>query len=269
MCEPKEPSHFVAPDQLKTLFPWAWRQGYWKSEARYLELFRTAGAATILGEASVFYTHMPSASGVAERISRFNPDARLIYVMRDPIERTISHYWHNVMHFGEHRSLSDAIIRDPRYTDVSDYAMQLDSYFAFFDREQIKVLTFEELIEHPDRTVNSIFTWLKLDGFAAASSFQPQNVTPETISGSIWLWRRLRRRPGPLRDAIDRLPASVRRFGARLVTREVSPASVDRSGIVEYLRPLQQRRTEALTNLIGRDFPEWTTLYPPARGCTR
>jgi hypothetical protein len=90
MCRPKEPSYFVEPGQLQKLSYGIWRQGYWKSEEAYLKLFRSAGIATILGEASSYYLHLPFASGVPERICQFNPDARLIYLMRDPIERTIS-----------------------------------------------------------------------------------------------------------------------------------------------------------------------------------
>ena len=78
-----------------------------------------AGTAPIVGEASVHYTYLPLSSGVAEKIHRFNPDARLLYVMRDPIERTLSHYWHRVQRLGEHRSLSTAIKNDPQYTDVA------------------------------------------------------------------------------------------------------------------------------------------------------
>jgi hypothetical protein len=262
MCEPKEPCHFVNPDQLSVLFPWAWRQGFWKSESRYLQLFASSGAATILGEASVFYSFMPMASGVAEKISRFNSDARLIYVIRDPIERTISHYWHNVQHFGENRSPSAAIIHDPQFTYVSDYAMQLAEYFKYFNRKQIKILTFEELTRSTGETIESVTRWLELEDFSVLPEAPPQNVTPDRFGRTIGIWRRLRRQNRLLRAAADRIPTSVRRLGARLMTREVSPGDVDLSEVVAYLRPLQQRQTEALTRLVGRAFLEWTTLNP-------
>jgi hypothetical protein len=71
------------------------------------------------------------------------------------------------------------------------------------------------------------------------------------------------RQQNPLvRAAVDRLPAPVRRFGAGLVAREVNPGGADLSGIVEYLRPLQLRQTDALASLLGRDFPQWATLKP-------
>ena len=97
-------------------------QGYWRSQEAYLELFNASGSRPYVGEASVYYTHLPLATGVADRIFRFNPDARLIYIMRDPVERTISHYWHRVIHNNELRPIALAIKNDRQYCDVSYYA---------------------------------------------------------------------------------------------------------------------------------------------------
>jgi len=260
MSEPKEPCYFVEPKDLETVFPWMWRRGYWKHEQNYLGLFESAADAPVVGEASVFYTYKPLAPGVAERLSRFNPDARLIYLMRDPVERTISHYWHNVRYFGEHRPIGRAVREDRQYLDVGDYTMQLEEYLKFFPREQILTLTFEDLTEHLETTMAAVFSWLHLDGSVALPKVPPQNVTPAHFGGPVWMWRRLRQQNPLMRTAVDRLPAAVRRFGAGLVTREVNPGVADLSGIVDYLRPLQLRQTDALSSLLGRDFPRWTTL---------
>jgi len=264
LSDPKEPSHFVDPAQLRDLWPRAWEQGYWKSEDAYLDLFRSAGTAPIIGEASVHYTHFPRAWGVAERIHRFNPDARLLYLMRDPIERTLSHYWHRARWFREYRSLSTAIKNDPQYVDVSHYAMQLTPYFKLFPRDQIKAVTLEELIGNTRATVESIMRWLKVDCSIPVPSLSPENVTPETIEQRIGggLFDDLRTKNRLLREVIDRSPAFLRRAGARMMTKRIVRAAVDTSEIVQYLRPLQQKQTEELAQLLGRQFPEWTTLYP-------
>src|SRR5271168_2107075 len=101
MSSPKEPCHFVDPQVLRGVWPEMWRNGYWASDARYLALFARAGSAAVIGEASVFYSQEPLFAGVPERIVAFNQDARFIYIMRDPVERTISHYWHRVRWWGE------------------------------------------------------------------------------------------------------------------------------------------------------------------------
>ena len=129
----------MEPTQLRAIWPWGWEQCYWKSEERYLELFQRAGAATILGEASVHYTRMRLwRRAFLKSFINLIPPPRIIYVMRDPIERTISHYSHRVRWLGKSRSLSPAIKDDPQYRDVSYYAMQLVPYFKLFGRDQIK-----------------------------------------------------------------------------------------------------------------------------------
>jgi hypothetical protein len=263
MCPFKEPSYFVDPTQLQKFSYGFWASGHWKSKEDYLRLFRSAGTATILGEASVCYSHLPFFFGVPERISKFNPDARLIYVMRDPIERTISHYWQRVRSNGEHRLPLDAIKNDPLYRDVSYYAMQLLPYFERFSRDQIRLLTFEEMISNPSEVIGSIFRWLNLDASVVTSKNpEARNTTPELIaqpilSGALHrLWHENRL----FRLAVDCVPISVRKVGSRMVRQQKSRLDVDTSDVVQYLRPLQQRQTQELTELIGREFPEWTTL---------
>jgi len=81
MCRKKEPDYFI--EQCN------WSRG----ERWYLSLFARAGDKPIIGESSTGYTQAPRFHGVPQRIRGFRPDARFVYIMRDPIERTISHYW--------------------------------------------------------------------------------------------------------------------------------------------------------------------------------
>ena len=114
---PKEPSYFVDPDQLEQVYPSIWEMGFWKSEERYLSLFDGAEGCAVIGEASQNYARLARVTGVAERIAAFNPDARFLYIMRDPVRRTISHYWYMVNSYGEGRPMLTAVREDPDYTD--------------------------------------------------------------------------------------------------------------------------------------------------------
>ncbi len=263
MSDPKEPCAFVEPEQLRPLFRWAWDQGYWRDWERYLQLFESGRGAKVAGEGSVYYTHLPLATGVPKRLHQFNPNSRLLYVMRDPIERAISHYWHQVRWHGEHRSLSSAIKNDPRYQDVSNYAMQLTPYFELFAREQIKTLTFEELTNRTESTITDIFRWLKVDRSTAFEAVPPQNVTPELIEqrrgGGLLTGLRYKNRL--LKMTMDSVPKSIMRFAVRLGSRKVARLRIEATDIAHYLRPLQRKQTAELTKLLGREFPEWTTLY--------
>lgn len=263
MCEPKEPCYFLAPDLLRRYWPEMWERRYWEDESRYLELFAGAGEAAVIGESSTDYSKLPRFDGVVERIRAFNPEARFIYIMRDPVERTLSHYWHMVGHRGERRGLLEALRADPHYAEVSDYAMQLRPYLEAFGPERLLTLTFEELKAEPLATVQRVFAWLGVAAdFAPPNLGERENVTAarvEQVSGLGLLHRlrhsRLWERVGP------RVPPGIRALGVKLAVKQVDRSMVDRNAAIEYLRPLQRARTAELESLLGRSFAQWTTLY--------
>jgi Sulfotransferase family len=267
MCSPEEPSYFVEPGQLRTLWPEAWDQGFWRSEEHYLRLFQDCGDALVLGESSTNYTKGPLVDGVPERIHDFNPDARFIYLMRDPIERTISHYWHMVRYHAERRPMLEAIKTDPQYLDVSHYAMQLMPFLDQFGPEHVAVLTFEQLTRDPVEAMRPLYEWLDVDAtLADASRFdEAENVTPDVLRMAAWhgALQQLRQ-SRPFRLLTPYLPRRLRERAVRLATRQVERRALDISGVVEALRPIQLLQTAALARLVGREFPEWTTLYGKA-----
>jgi hypothetical protein len=264
MCRPEEPSYFVDPRQLRALWPEAWDCGFWRSEENYLRLFQAAPDVVLLGEASTSYTKRPLVSGIPERIRSFNPDARFIYLMRDPVERTISHYWHMVRFNAERRPILKAVRSEPQYLDVSYYAMQVRPYLDLFGPERVAVLTFEQLTATPVPTMRLLYGWLGLDGSTAdISGFEEaENVTPEVLhmASGYGVLRRLRQ-SRPLRYLMPSLPPIVRQLSLRLATKPVQWRSVATTDAVDFLRPIQRQQTEELMQLLGRDFPEWTTLY--------
>jgi hypothetical protein len=264
MSEPKEPCFFIEPDVLKTYWPEMWRQGIWKSEAAYLALFPEKSGALYFGESSTDYSKAPKLSGVVEKLAAFSPDARIVYIMRDPVERTISHYWHMAEHRGEVRKPLDAIVQDSHYTEVSHYAFQLRPYIERFGHEHVYALTFETLKSHPRETVQALYVWLGVDAnFEPADLRSARNATPAAVRqrrpGRGWLDRL---RHSALWDSVEGYcPPALRKLGVRMVERPVQPKNVDMSEVISYLRELQRPQIADLAKLLGRDFPEWKTLY--------
>jgi hypothetical protein len=264
MSEPKEPCYFIDPNVLKSHWPEMWKRGFWKSEEAYLALFQNKSEAIYFGESSTDYSKAPKLDGVVERLAAFNPDARIVYIMRDPVERTLSHYWHMAEHRGEVREPKEALMRDPHYTEVSYYAYQLRPFIERFGREKVYTLTFEALKEHPEETVQNLFAWLGVDADFVPDDLQgARNATPESVRqkrpGRTWLDRF--RHTGLWNKLGDYFPSSVRKFGVSLVEKPVNPKSLDSREIKAYLRKLQRPQVKELSQLLGREFPEWKTLY--------
>jgi len=267
MCEPKEPCHFIPPEVLASYWPEMWRRGYWKSETAYFALFPAKPGARYYGESSTDYAKRPRIDGVAERIAAFNPQARFIYIMRDPVERTISHYWHMVELRGELRAPLDAIVGDPHYMEVSHYADQLAPYIERFGRERIHTLTFEELKRDPQKALRGVYAWLGVDAdFVPDEVVAAQNVTADEVRqkrGSMSLLDRLRH--SDAWSAAGRyVPSPLRKMGVALVEKKVTRREVSMDTVVAHLRPLQQAQTRVLQAQLGRRFDDWTTLWGTA-----
>lgn len=133
---------------------------------RYTELFAAAGPEQMIGERSTTYLHDPAA---ASRIAEILPDAKLIFVLRDPVERAYSHYWHDLRRGRIVRRLPELelgpntpIIRN------SIYPRDLKRYFDLFPRAQIEIVLFEELVRNPQPVLARVFEFLGLPNVESA-----------------------------------------------------------------------------------------------------
>ena len=250
MCKPKEPMFFS-------------RESNWsKGEKEYLELFASARDAMIIGDSSTEYSKAPKYSGVPERIAQFNPEARFIYIMRDPVKRVISQYWHMAQKYNERRDMLTAIKEDSEYIAISHYAMQLSLYFKVFGRDKVAILTLEELRKNTVNVVKKLFEWLGVD-----SSFTPLNLNQrENITPSNVLWQEHivfyhLRRASCLKPVKSLIPQPMLSLAKKASGRYIDSNSVSVDSVVDFLKPIQTEQVAALSEMLGRDFPEWTTLY--------
>jgi hypothetical protein len=162
VSSPKEVDFFVEERQ--------WRRGVgW-----YRAVFAGAGDATAVGESSPQYAFFPVYAGVPERIASLIPDVRIIYLMREPIERMRSAYRQTLSQGWETRPIADALLQDARYVDVSRYAMQIEEYLRSFPLEQLLLLTAEDLRFEREATLRRVLEFIGVD-----SSWRPSNLAVE------------------------------------------------------------------------------------------
>ena len=259
MSETKEPGYFVEELSLA------------KGDAWYLSLFDYDERFRYRGESSTHYTKLPVYRGVADRLHRFNPDARLIYIMRDPFDRLVSHYWHNVrdiVHGGELRPLLKAVQERPDYLAFSDYAMQLTPYLDRFGRQALYTLTFEALIEDPQRELDRLCRWLGLPPAPIArEKSTAHNQKPKAIAGVAGLGLLNRIEFSTLWDRVSPyVPVSLKAWAKRRAYTSVDERETERSLPAlrgEIGEPLR-RQIADLSRLLGRSFPEWESADPIA-----
>ena len=195
-------------------------------------------------------------------MKEFSPDAKLIYLLRDPVDRTISHYWWRVRNEGERRDPYKAIIKDTYYRTISYYALQVKQYLNLFSENQIKILTLEALKKDPISILRDLFDWLEVDNsFVPPNLNQKYNPTPKVIirNKSKFLekirYSKLWERVGPL------LPKSLRRFLRQLNEDIIDRENYDFTEIIKILRPIYRKQVEELLELFDIDISCWKTLY--------
>lgn len=252
MSQLKEPGYFV-PEL----------EAYPKDPEWYVALFEGAGDAAYVGEGSTHYTKLPVYRGVPERIARCCDDPRFIYLMRDPIDRALSHYWHATRQNAEFRSPRKAIEEKVDYRAFSDYARQLEAYFEYFDREDVFVATFESLTSDPETVMSKIYRWLELDDPPEPARFPRRNATPEKLDqfqggqalGEFLHGSRVWNVLSPL------VPQALKDLAKKATWQSVEPSDYPVQEIEDDLRPWAREVVERTSRLLGRNFPEWSTTH--------
>lgn len=264
MCSPKEPSYFVSPAFLKTSWRHMYDRGYWRSEEAYLSLFKDGETAKYRGESSAMYAGFPLVGDAAASIHEFQPDARLIYIMRDPLERTISSYWHSVRKNEDTRPMLRAIQSRPWYLCLSSYHQQIRQFLEYFPREQLFLATYEELRDRPKELVRRVFEWLDVDpGFVPDNLGEVFYQTPSRIEvDQNLLGLASFRRSALWKRLSPRVPRFLKRAVPKgLYTRSFAKEDQDPAETIAYLRPILLEQTGELAELTGMRFDEWTTLF--------
>ena len=163
MAAGKELNFFFGPDLRPAEPPdqW-WRAGQWhRGPEWYAAQFDAT--ADVRGETSPGYTD-PSHPEVAARMQALLPDVRLVYLVRDPVERAVSQWAHHVRDGTEPRPLAEALL-DPgsQYLDRSRYLQRVLPFLDAFRAEQLLVVVQERLLADPRGQLRRVFEHVGAD----------------------------------------------------------------------------------------------------------
>ena len=250
MSSPKETNFFERSDAVEAL-------------AEYQQYFRPG--TEVRGEASVHYTYFPTIDGIPERISAALPSLKLIYIVRDPVERAVAHYHERYQSNAAPRSIEAAFtdLEDPRKVWVwgSRYAVQVGRYLEHFPRSSLLILDDHNLRTRRLETLREVFSFLGVDPDFESPLFD------EELNIRHGGRKRLTRPGQALRYSAlanivrDRVPPSLKERlfeGARRATsvevrrREITPAG--RARLEDALRADAQ----AFRELAGLRFEHWS-----------
>lgn len=126
----------------------------------YTDFFASARSDQCIGDYSSTYLAAPDA---ARRIHALIPEAKVIFMLRNPIDRTYSHYWHRVKTGRATHSFEYELQHGPStLLQRSFYKPQLERFFDFFPDEHIKILLFERFVDDPQAVIDEVCSFLGL-----------------------------------------------------------------------------------------------------------
>ena len=237
----------------------------------YLALFDGASGQKRIGERSTRYLHSTRA---AAEIHAFDPDARIIVMLRSPVDMMYSIYYHQRMYSGteDAPTFEEALALEPErkagrhvppgfrtvngllYRETARFAEQVQRYFDVFGREQVHVIIFDDVKEDTAGVYRRVLDFLGVD-----SSFRPDlGIVHDSRQSRSMAVRNLIRHP--LLVAVGRrfptLTAPVYKTLMRLNSRPFKrpPMSAElRQRLQAELLP----EVERLGELLDRDLTHW------------
>ena len=154
-----------------------------RGRRRYAALFRRASPGQLIGEASTAYTMRPDFEGCAGRArSVCGPDCRIVYIVRDPVERLISQHYHELSHgFIPEPDLLKAIQEYPRLVNYSRYGMQLRPWVEAFGRDNVALLSLEAYSASRNESLALLCRFLGVAPVQLPSAEPVANVSSEPV----------------------------------------------------------------------------------------
>ena len=265
MCADAPPPAYAGPGDAHSQREWVWRQ------EDYAALFADAPPNALRLESTPFYLYL---AGARRRIAEELPEARLLVVVRDPIDRAYSNWMHlwvdGLEPIDDFVAAWDA--EDERvaagwapfwhYRRLGRYGEQLADLFDRVDRERVLVLRYRQLVSQPTETLNRVARFL---GIAEdqIGTVPPDNSRPFVRPGlkTSVLGRAIRAGaaagqlfpPQVWRQASRPLVAALQQGGLRQRPRL---APEQREGLVaECLDDIAR-----LEQVLGESFNDWRSV---------
>lgn len=240
--EPKEINYFSGENADK---PLAWYKAH----------FDPSKPVRVESSQNYSKAHYPFYTGAPARMADVIPDAKLIYLVRDPIERYRSHIVENFI--GSTPDELRWIEESNHRVKTGLYHYQLSAFLEYYDLDRIKVIDLADLSRDPLTTMNDVFAFLdlpKVDDpalFDFRANVNGEDVLPRRLRTSLPYRAAHKLAPGAI-DAVFRWPPLRRAVLAKSFKPDLDAEDIDRLK-AEFAPDMARFRA-----LTGMDFPDWS-----------
>ena len=239
----------------------------------YASFFRGATEEQLVGEDSTVYL---ASHRAPQRIYDLLPNVKMIFILRDPVERAHSQYWHLVSTGGVYHNLERTLQFTPgTILDRSIYLPQLNRFISVFPRDQIKILIFEELVSDPTAVISELCNFLSISPCVAqmdSGAHRNRARPPKFLS--LQLAQNFLLRSYASEPFQTHFPLSVKsnhprarsaiyflNRAMRVINRSNKPYPPMRSETRHFLETLLARKNKGLAELLERDLQSYWPYF--------
>ena len=234
--------------------------GFVESESNYQKLvdqaITTNPNANYVLDASTAYLYSANAPA---QLRHYAPDAKIVLILRNPVERAYSHYTMALKYGMEHEEPLQAFEReaefnpahwgqDECYLELGQYAKQLERWLECFPLDQLHIIWYDDFTADPQKTMNALMKYLDLPTFVLQQSDQLNaGAVPKYATLNKWAMRTL----GPLREKLPKSLVHWLKKKTQVAAPELDPKT--RSFLAEAFT----EQIEQLAALTGKDLNHW------------
>ncbi len=225
----------------------------WQNDlGKFRQLFPAQLNGKLVGEASTGYSMYPEFNKrVWDDIFSFNPRMKIIYIMRDPVARVVSHFIHNKMRGYTKRSFRDAVIKEPTYINRTRYYTQIKPYIDTFGRHQVLLISFEDFLRRKKEVLREVADFLGIENAFEDYEGVHSNKAKEDVNITLNRYLRNRVKNKYLKKIIN--------SGYKWIYNiNTTPPEVTQE-MEEIIWRMVEQDVENIEKQMGRNLIEWPT----------
>lgn len=231
----------------------------------YESLFANQNDKKALGELTTDYMYYPY---VAQDLYDYNPELKIIFMLRNPVDRAYSAYWMGRRHRMDMQPFEELLESATGYIERGYYYRQVKPYVDLFGKDKVKIYIYEEINQDKEAFISDLFCFLDVDSSFVPASLKQMVGKTKPVSGIkgfivykilsrlintpvvLPLWRFLRRK------------TNLHEIGWGLLTLGKSKSENNsypdmEPSVRNKLVNIFQEENERLYDLMGKTIPDW------------